>query len=337
MDWDLRAEILEFAHYWPATFLAFLLGALIGFGLSYLFPTPYQAEAGLSVTYNGDFFPRNPDDYKNWYLGQLDVFVKSDGVIQDTLNRLQQEAPYWQTVSPESLRATLHTYWRNAGRWRLVAQASDPAQANQAVQAWQAAILERANAGIDEAARMMDLSNQYNAVVHLEAEAETRSKELAAVKEALQSWQASLKQTGSQSPLSTLDRWHLLTLTAQATSLVSTGQQLLTDPPAPETPAQGYLPWLDQTLASLEDELTIVQKQAADLSSQSEQLKQNWNEANDASAGLSAYMTVKSLSNDIQAAKQVRVQSAAALVGGVLGLAAWILIWLGRPLRRARK
>jgi len=335
MDWNLRTELLEFAHYWPATFLAFLLGSLIGFGLSYLFPTPYRAEAGLSVVYNGDFFPRNPDDYKNWYLGQLDVFVKSDEVLQDTLNRLQQEDPYWKTVSLDGLRQSLHTYWRNAGKWRLVAESSVPGQANQAVQAWRAAILDQANASIGAANNMLDLTNRYNGVIHLEAEAEMRLQELSAVTSALQSWQTTLQGKG-QAPLGTLDRWHLLSLVSRATSLSSGSQSLLTDPPAQAAPAQSYLPWIEQTLADLTDETDIVQKQAADLASQRDGLNHSWTEANSASAGLSAYMTVKSISNDYQAATQVRMQGAAALIGGVIGLIVWVLIWLGRPLRRAR-
>jgi hypothetical protein len=335
MDLNLRAELLEFAHYWPATFLAFLLGSLIGFGLSYLVPAPYRAEAGLSVVYNGDFFPRNPDDYKNWYLGQLDVFVKSDEVLQDTLNRLQQEDPYWQTVSVDKLSTTLHTYWRNAGRWRLVVESPVPRHADQAVQAWKAAILEQSNAGISAATKMLDLTNQYNGVIHLEAETDMRLQELTAVSSALESWQARL-QNGGQAPLSTLDRWHLLSLVARATSLGSDSQTLVTDPPASEDPAQSYLPWIGQTLADLGDEAGIVQKQAADLASQREQLSQRWTEANKASGGLSAYMTVQSIVNDYQAAKQVRMQSAAALIGGIIGLIVWIMIWLGRPLRRAR-
>lgn len=334
MDWDLRKEILEFAHYWPAIFLAFLLGSLLGFGVSYLFPTPYRAETGLSVTYNGDFFPRNPDDYKNWYLGQLDVFVKSNEVLQGTLHLLQQEDPYWQGISVESLLPSLHTYWRNAGKWRLVAENPDAGHATQAVQAWKSTILTQANAGIDQGSRMLDLTNQYNEVVQLEAETGMRLQELAAVKEALQSWQATLKLPGSQSPLNMLDRWHLLSLTARTTSLFTTSQQLSSDPPAADTAPQDYLPWLDQAQAALGDEASIVQKQAADLAIQREQLKQRWDQANKASNGLSAYMTVQSIANDNQPAQPVRKQSAAALIGGIVGLIAWVMVWLGRPLRK---
>ena len=187
MDWDLRRDILDFSHYWPVTFLAFLLGSLVGIGISYLIPAPYRAEAGLSVVYNLDISPRNPDDFKNWYLEQLDVFIFSDPVIGKALESLRAQDPYWETVDLDGLRSSLHAYWRSAGKWRLVAEAPNPEQAARMVRAWEDAVLYGSKAAIARALQMQDLTVQHTRIVQTEEATRMRILELTNAKEALQS------------------------------------------------------------------------------------------------------------------------------------------------------
>src|SRR5512139_1950407 len=127
-DWNLRANILGNAHRWPVVMLFVLAGSLLGLLLAFLWPTPYRAEAGLQVAYNADVHPRNPDDFKNWQMEQLDVLIHSDEVLHETLARLQSQDPSWNSYTLDEIRSKVHTYWRNAGEWRLVAEAPTPAQ-----------------------------------------------------------------------------------------------------------------------------------------------------------------------------------------------------------------
>ena len=85
----LRDEILHRAHFWPLPFLVFLAGCLLGWGAALLWPSPYRAETTLHVSYNADSIFRNPDDYKNWQMEELNTLVLAKGTLQETLARLE--------------------------------------------------------------------------------------------------------------------------------------------------------------------------------------------------------------------------------------------------------
>jgi hypothetical protein len=336
MDWDLRREILRFSHYWPLTILAFLLGSLIGVGISYLLPVPYRAEAGLSVVFNLDITPRNADDFKNWYLEQLDVFIYSDPVIEQALTTLRAQDPSWETVTLDDLRSSLHAYWRSAGKWRLVAEAPDAARAAAMAKAWEDAVLTHSATAISHASQMQDLTNQYNQILEQEATARMRSQELNQARQAIQSWLAAQAQAGSQAPLDTLQRWQLLTAAGRAIDLNPAEQGLLQDIPASGSPAGAYTEWAGQVLTSIDLSLATLHAQEGDLVSQREAISHSWNEALSNSGGLSAHLVVQALPGADEDAKPVRTTAAAALIGGTVGVLAWILFWLFRPLRKAR-
>jgi hypothetical protein len=336
MDWHLRREILEFSHHWYLTTLAFLLGSLVAIGISYLIPSPYRAEAALSVTFNLDISPRNPDDFKNWYLEQLDVFIFSDPVIEKALSSLRSQDPYWQGVTLNDMRSSLHAYWRSAGQWRLVAEALEAERAATMVKAWEDAVLSSTAAATAEATRMQDLTHQYNRIVQLEAAARMRVQELNQAKQALQTWLASQGQAGSQAPLDTLQRWQLLAAAGRVVDLNPVEQTLLENAPASDAPAGAYIEWVNQVLASLDLGLTTLQAQEADLVGQREAISRSWNDALNESGGLSAHLTVEALPGGDQPPKPVRTTAAAALIGGIVGVLVWILFWLARPLRKAK-
>jgi hypothetical protein len=336
MDWDLRRDILQFSHYWPITILAFLLGSLIGIGISYLVPVPYRAEAGLSVAFNLDISPRNPDDFKNWFLEQLDVFIYSDPVIEKALTTLRTQDPSWETVTKDGLRSSIHAYWRSAGKWRLVADAPNAARAAAIVKAWEDAVLSSAAVAIGHASQMQDFTNQYNRIVELEAAARMHTEELNQAQQVLQSWLAAQSQADTQAPLNTLQRWQLLSAAGRAIDLNPTEQTLLDAAPAIQAPAAAYTEWVGQVLTSLDLSRATLQAQIADLVSQREAISRSWNEALSNSAGLSAHLTIEALPGADLPARRVHTPAAAALIGGIVGVLVWVLFWLIHPLRKAR-
>lgn len=148
-EWVLRDEIYKAAHRWPFIVLFILAGSLLGWGITYLLPSTYQASEEVSVELNAYRAPedryaaeyadtefRNLDDYKHWQMSQLEVLVRSDAYLQETLNRLRKADSAWHAVEAPELRNMLKAYWRNAGRWRLTAENQDAGLARQAVQIW---------------------------------------------------------------------------------------------------------------------------------------------------------------------------------------------------------
>lgn len=333
-NWNLRADILEISHRWTLPFFAFLIGSLIGIGISYLLPSPYRAESDLYVAYNADGVYRNPDDYKNWQLGELEAFTSSGFILNETLDRLKAQDSYWENTTVEELRRKLYTYWRNAGKWRLVAENTDPGHTMQLVRVWREVIIDEVTAATSQAAVMLDLDNQIQSLTNSKFAVDTQLTQLSQMKAALETWVGGEK---GQQPLETLERWHLQTIATNIATYNPVALPLLEEIPPPEAPAQDYLPWVERLIVVLEGDLGIIQEQSSTLTNQHDALTLDWEKATDASHGLTAFLVVEPLSESNLTATPVRLTSQMAVVGGLLGILIWGLFWLGRPVRVARK
>lgn len=336
-NWNLRTEILEISHRWPLPFIAFLIGSLLGIGISFLLPSPYRAESDLYVAYNADAVYRNPDDYKNWQLGELEAFTFSEHILAETLDRLKAQDSYWENATTKKLRTTLYTYWRNAGKWRLVAENSDPKHTTQLVRTWREVIIDEVTGATSQAAVMLDLSNQIQSVLNSKVAVDMQLSELTQMNEALQTWVEEAEGQNAQRPLETLERWHLQTVVTRFAAYNPVVLPLLEEIPPSDAPAQDYLPWVEKFAAVVEDDLAIAQEQSTALTKQHDELTRSWEQASDASHGLTAFLVVEPLSENDLAAKPARLTSQLALVGGLLGVLIWGLFWLGRPIRGSRK
>jgi hypothetical protein len=334
--WNVRQDILEIAHSWPAIFFAFLLGSLLGWGVSYILPTSYRAESGLYVAYNADAIYRNPDDYKNWQLGELEAFIVTDPVLDGTLHKLRVQDPYWDAVSAEDLRTQIHSYWRNAGKWRLVAETEEPQRATQLVRAWKDTIIEQVSGATTSAAIMLDLNAQIAAVAAEKVRLGLHTEEITGVRDALQTWRNEHGGGGGTAPLTTLDRWQLQTIAARAAKVNSAAVSLIDQIPSADAPANDYMSWVDQIIIVFENELAILERQLGEIEVGGEELQTKLIEASDAAHELTVFLIVEPLSDDLSSAQPVRLSSQMALVGGVLGVLLWGFIWLGRPMRKAK-
>ena len=335
-EWNLRTEILDISHRWLQVFLAFLLGSLLGWGAAFLFPTPYRAQNELYVAYNGDAIYRNSDDFKNWQFGELDAYIVSNDVLGETLNRLRQQDPYWLNIAPKDLKPQLRTYWRNAGRWRLVVEWSGRARTEQLSRTWTDVILEKTRQAAIHAQAVLLLGGQIEAHSRDEVVLRLQTTQLAQVRTAIQAWRdAHSAQPGV--PPDTLNRWRIQFLASSVASLLPGELALLAQFPPPEAALQDYLPAVDQGLVALDEQLSVVQRQAADLGAEHEALAVQWEAESKAAHNLTANLQVEPLAVENEAAQPVRPTSQMALVGGLLGVLVWGLVWLARPLRKAGK
>jgi hypothetical protein len=337
MDWDVRTEVLRLSHFWPLPFVIFLAGCLIGWGVGAVWPSPYRAETTLHVSYNGDSIFRNSDDYKNWQMEELNTLVLAKGTLQDTLSLLREQDPYWGGVSARQLESMLSVYWRNTGKWRLVAEAPRPNLATQLAETWGAVVVEKIQAAVGHANAMLELDRQVKAVTQAQTETNLRLVELTQVKLALQTWQEKAQAQDPQAAIHDLERWRLQGLVARLAALDPAGQALFEQTPPRGALLKDYLPWVGQALASADDHITAVQQQQNVLAPQPGNLYQRWNDEYKESHGITAYLMVEPLPNDEVAPRQVRPTQVSALVGGLLSLLAWSLVWLARPLLKARK
>lgn len=335
-EWNLRNELFEISHRWQQVFLAFLLGSLLGWVLALIFPTPHRAQSELYVAYNGDAIFRNADDYKNWQFGELEAYVVSNDVLGETLKRLSQQDPYWQDISVEELKPSLRTYWRNAGKWRLVAEWRGEQRAQLLGETWTQVVLDKSNVAADHARSVFSLEARLDANARSQIEHRLKAIQLQQIYNALNAWRGRAAEAQPGAPLDVLERWRLQSLAANAASLLPGELSLVAQPPAEGAETVQYIPAVDQALIALAEEIAIADQQTAELAAQHEALMQQWDVESKASHNLTAHLTVEPGAVEHIVARPVRLTSQVALVGGALGLLLWGLVFLGRPLRKGR-
>jgi uncharacterized protein involved in exopolysaccharide biosynthesis len=335
-EWNPRAEILTATHRWPVIVLFILVGSLVGVAVAYLLPSPYRAEASLLVAYNADVHLRNPDDYKNWQMEQLNIFILSEEVLQQTLDRLKTQNQAWSETTIEDLNDRLHVYWRNAGEWRLVAEAPAPELADEMVTTWEQVILEQIAATAVHANAVLSLATNLDNLSNQRLDLQLRATQLEQIKQALHSWIQETETAPSNEPLDTLQREFLLSRVSSLAGWHPQGIALLEAAPPADADALQYIPWLEEAVVHLEEELASIEPQTSQITSEYDQLYAAWSEELNAARGLTAFLIVEPLDQQPDPAQPTRPTSLLAFVGGLLGLLVWGLIWLARPIRQAK-
>ncbi|MBN2549207.1 MAG: hypothetical protein JXB15_08625 [Anaerolineales bacterium] len=344
-EWLLRRELFLAAHRWPWIILACLLGSLLGWAISYALPSPYRATrelyVGLNVyqaqndrnvvQYSGIEFV-NANDYKNWQMANLNSLIFMDFILDETLEILRRGDSSWEQVSRPDLRAMLHVYWRNAGKWRMVAENQDAQRAAQAVTAWQEVVVTRVNQAIQESKNSLVLDRQLRAVVDAQNQFSTRLAALQQVQTAFQAWESSASQGSAGAPPDENARQQLLQLLNQAGAggMLPTWRSLLETFPTPASPYADYQAWLNQVMPSINQEIQTLQAQVDVVEIEKNDAAAQYMAASQKSLGLSAELQVDRITQDPPALTIVRPTALLMLVGGFLGLAVWTLLWLGR-------
>jgi hypothetical protein len=341
-EWSLRDEILSATQHWPWLALACFLGCLSGWAISFIWPTPHRSTTELYVGLNvyrasedanaseyAGIELVNANDYKNWQMASLNSMTTMDEVIQETLQQLQETDPYWQKVDPAQLIKSLHVYWRNAGKWRLVAENEDPQHASQAVTIWQEVVLEHVHEAVNESQRAMVLEFQLKSIAEAQSQIITGTETLKQTQADLANWYNSLTHKDPDLPLASMERWQLWRSIAR-NDLDAGWTPLLEAFPTPQSSARAYSDWVEQITPALEGTIQYRENQYKDLSAQASEVKRQFAEASQKSRGLSATLDVEKISGARIEHSIVRPTGTLVLVGSLLGLVAWLIQWFAR-------
>jgi hypothetical protein len=217
-DWSVRDELIRVTHNWPLPVIAFILGSLIGWGLSYLLPPTYQAEVTLFVAYDDARACRNPDDCKNWQLEQTDALARSQIVLEPTLEKLRAIDPYWNDVSDGDFAAMLNILWRNAGRWRMIVESNNAERSKTAVEVWSQVYIDEYHTAQEHSFRIVELNTRMRTLNEAKVKLEQKLLILGIVKNEVGEYQTALAVDNQGEQLSELTRWELSNLAAQASS-----------------------------------------------------------------------------------------------------------------------
>jgi hypothetical protein len=347
-EWSFRDEALAATHRWHLIVLFCLAGGLMGWLFSLVWPSPYRATkelfVGLNIGRSADDrnaaehagLPfSNVNDYKNWQMASLNSVIYMDNILDGTLSRLRLVDPYWQSVSRQDLAVMLHVYWRNAGKWRLVAEHEDPVRAAQAVVAWQDVVVEQVHAAVAQAQSALLLSDELKAAMDEEARALSLLAAYGQVQDELQTWRATLAKRPADQVLAESERL-LLQQTIAQVAQGATWQELLETFPVSGSSNQAFIAWIEHASPLLVASIQASQGRVDALEQRQPELKAQYIDASNSSLGLSAELLVQKISDRKLEQTAVRSTGVAILVGAGVGLILWALIWLVAPALRMK-
>ena len=329
---SLKEEIYKASHYWPYPVLAFLIGSLVGFVLSFAFPPTYKAEVDFLISYNDLQACRNPDDCKNWMLSQMDIFAKSGTILEPTLTQLQSQDEYWMEVSVEDLSEMLDVLWRNTGMWRFIAENRDSARSEAAVEVWSEVYIEEYQKARDHALNLFDLNARSYALNQSKVQIQSRISLLKSVQDEIMEFRTLMGTFDSSEPLNNLDRWDLYNLAAQASGNNIAWHNLMDSFPGEEDPLSVYYPWFDQLGISLGQEIHTLNRRLAELSNELDATLELIGLETEKSHGLSHAGEVQRMPDKQPRVEATRNTTTVIVLGGITGLLIWGLIWIARPI-----
>jgi hypothetical protein len=251
-------------------------------------------------------------------------------VLQETLRRLQERDPAWASTSLEELASRLHVYWRNAGEWRLVADAPTAALAQGLAATWAPTALDMLQTAREASLTSLELSTRLDSISNQLVQNKMERAALEKIEQELSAWQAD-----GNLPLEPAARWTLLAQVSRGVEWDPAGIDLLAEAPAEDAPASAYLTWVAQASLRVQQKLSLLAAQSDQLQAEYDQLYAEWSAQQEASGGLTAYILVQPDGNPGSgAAAQERSPGLMAFIGGLLGLLVWGLVYLAAPFRR---
>jgi hypothetical protein len=336
--WNLRDEILAVTQRWYVILAIMLVGAALGWGSSYLWPSPYRATLDLYVGLNAYRSPfdsyaeslagqtfRMVDDYKNWQMSQLNEVVRTDAFIQETLERLREEDTYWAGIFPTDFRDKIDLLWRNVGQWHLVVEAEDPDLAAQAVETWGMVIHERVGAAIEHSRQVVALDIQLTNLADTRVKAELRLETLGYVADRLAAWQKDLDAMPGEQAIPSRLHWDILGAVSQAVNWDPAWDRMLESAPRSGLPASQYLTWLERVLSLIDSELAILPGKITILDEQFASLDTQYQVETAQSLGLASTLALEPLGDEAPRVELVRPTGILSLVGLVVGFLVWAL------------
>jgi hypothetical protein len=346
-EWVLRDEILAAFHRWPVIVIFALAGALIALVAAYFWPAPYRANLEISVELNpyrvldDQYLPaftnaefRNVDDYKHWQMLQLSIVVTSDPYISETLDRLRKVDPYWESVNQQDLRNMLTAEWRNAGVWLLSANTDSMARSVHAVDTWRDVILDLTQEIIDSSQELFDLELSLRSLNDDLVENQVQTAVLKGSLQLLREFKADLIDQDQDTSVSNQVHQELFTLATQITEIIPGKAQVTNGFPENNSAVSDYLIWIEQCQSFIEDKIRSLQVESDLLVAEISSLSSQWETALQEGQGLAATLNLGNRKSTPPEVRQIRSYGLAALIGSMVGLLLWIVVFLVKVTRK---
>jgi hypothetical protein len=329
--WTFREALYTTFHNWPTLLACIIVGAVLGWGLSYVWPAYYRASSNIYIGLNpyrkfsdtnfealANPKYSNLDNYHYWQMSQLNSAILMDSYLSATLDRLRQVDPYWQTIDLAQLRGMLKTEWRSSGTWSLIANHPNWLFAQQAARTWSDVVVELVPQAVTAARDTFRIDQTLQSNEDALLQTTLRQRELLAAQKDLQEWQKTAQDSPPESAVETSQRWQLLATVTRLADYSPVWMNVLHNQPDAEAKTQAYLDWIDQTLPLLEIEAETMHQRVVFLNQQQIELATQYSQVSQKSLSFSPNIEIKR-KEDLTPLK-MRPSSTLILVGGITGL-----------------
>ncbi len=327
---------------------AIVIGSLLGWGLSYLWPSYHRATSQIYIALNpyrkfsDTIFealanPKysNLDNYHYWQMSQLGSAIYLDSFMEPTIARLRENDPYWKAIDLNQLRGMLDSEWRSSGNWALSANHLDPTYAKMAASVWSDVVVAQVAEAVAASRQAFMIDQQLQAGETERLQATLRIEDLLATHQALEEWQTSANDFDQEEPLAPEERWRLLALVSAPAKFTPGWMKALENQPAANASVNEYLNWIEQIQLILQTETATLENHIDTIDQLQTGLKNQYTVESTASLSLSPNIEVQR--KEDLGVRQVRPSSTFVLVGGIIGLLTALLIQLvmiSKSLRR---
>jgi len=336
-SWKIRDEALRSVSQWYLVLIFIVAGALIGFLISYLVPSPMRATADLYVGIDvvrvnemehviplAKEEPLNLDDYKNWQLKQVADVLKTNMVIDNTILALQEKDPYWINISREHFHKAIDIYWYDSGIWQLEVVLDDGDMAAVAVETWLETGHQKLTELISISETAASLDNQIWSLTKAIGVVKERRAILRTFLSSSDEWELRMVDLDQNKPPAEdiqieINDWIRVYDTESSSWRIP-----LDNFPQPDQATSSYIHWFDEVHSTANIALQETQKEMDFLQSDRDEILPDYHQSLDDSLGLSANLVLLP-NTSVTTITPVRSTDTLILGGAFLGLLGWFL------------
>jgi hypothetical protein len=228
----------------------------------------------------------------------------------------------------------LNAEWRNAGLWLLSANADTQLRAAHAVDTWRDVILDLTRDSIASSQALYDLELTLRSLNDQLVENQLQTAVLDDLLQRLRDFSMGITDQEQDAPISSQIHQEIFALATQLDNILPGEQQILLGFSDNNSPAGDYLIWIEQMRLLIEDRIRSLQVENDLLVAEISSVSSQWEAALQEGQGLAATLTLENRKNTQPEVRQIRSYGLAALIGSMVGLLLWIVVFLVKITRK---
>ncbi|MCK4724485.1 MAG: hypothetical protein KAT29_01725, partial [Anaerolineales bacterium] len=207
-------------------------------------------------------------------------------------------------------------------------------RAAHAVDTWRDVVLDLTRDAIASSQALYDLELTLRSLNDQLVENQLQTAVLEDLLQRLQDFSIVLIDQEQDAPVSSQIHLELFALATQLANTLSGEQQILLSFPDNNSPAGDYLIWIEQMRLLVEYRIRSLQVENDLLVAEISSVSSQWEAALQEGQGLAATLTLENRKNPQPEVRQLRSYGLAALIGSMVGLLLWIVVFLVKITRK---